>query len=227
MVIKTEVGAANANSHSRSLAQEARPNDIDQDDLSNAEKIAKNAAGQLYPYKCAFDDKEEMQRFHDAALTLWSRHMYTSHLPMDIAAFDAAACYVRKTCAERFPDFLKELIEACPGLTVMQQPTGDQLHRLYYGFDFEGGRNFWSVAMVDIKLTENGFDVVKVYHAAFPMFRSGDTRSKNDLARYERELAANVFNNNKRVFERNKQKRHSAIEKKKMHHRHGITSGHN
>ena len=227
MVIKTEVDAASANPHSRSLAQEARPNDIDQDDLSNAEKIAKNSAGLFFPYKCTFDDKNEMKRFHCAAQTLWSNYMYKSHLARDIAAFDDAACHVRKTCAERFPDFLKELIAACPGLTVMQQPNGTQLHRLYYGFDFEGGRNFWSVAMVDIELTENGFDVVNVYHAAFPMFRPGATRSANDLARYERELAAGVFNNNRKLFERHKADKTRSAIVKKTHHKHGTTSGHN
>jgi hypothetical protein len=208
MVIKQQPGVADAGYRPRSLAPVPPPQDIDPDDLRTAENVAKGLADTWDKYECAFNDEEQTARFHGAVRTVWSKKIFKSKLPKDDAAFEAAARHVRKVCAARFPDRLKSLTLVCPGLTVMEQPKESCLHRLYYGFDFEDGRNFWSVATVDIRLKAYGFDVVNVARVAFRMIQDADAaRDRKD--RYERERAAGVFESNKRRFEDNKKTRNA------------------
>jgi hypothetical protein len=195
----------------RSIGRNVPPEDIDPEDLEAAkEVVAKLVAEPWRRLQITIEDEAKKKRFHDAAQTLWSVRMFHSRDPEDIRVFDAAGCHVRPACVDLFPDSLKELTSVCPGMTVMPQPKDTQVHRLYYGFDFYGGANFWAVATVDIELRKYGFDVVNVNRVGFRMIENA---KPGDQARYERELKAGLYAYNKDLFKRNKELR-SAIGKK-------------
>ena len=122
------------------------------------------------------------------------------------------------TCINHFPDPIKELTTVCPGLTVMEHPKGNtspdgaEVYRLYYGFDFDDGKNFWAIATVDIQPHDYGFEIVSVYRVGFRMVEKA---SAGDQARYELERASGLYAYNKDLFKQNKELR-GAIGKKPL-----------
>lgn len=208
MAIKPE---AESGYRPRSIGRYEPPEDIDPEDLKAAnEVVAKAIAEKWRRLEITIEDEEKKQRFHKAAQTLWSVAMFKSRNPADVRVFDDAARHMRATCADRFPGSLKELTAVCPGLTVMEHPKDTKVYRLYYGFDIFKGANFWSVATVDIELRNYGFDVVNVHRVGFRMVEKANP---GDQARYERELAAGLYEYNATLHKRNKELR-SAIGKK-------------
>ena len=214
MVIKQEADAGYAGYRPRSIGRNEPPSvadGVDPEDLRVADGVIADLTKTPWRrVEVTLDNKADKEEFHAAVQILWSPAMFHSHAPADVAKFDRAARLVRKVCAERFPDSLKDLSTVCPGLTVMQQPADTRVHRLYYGFDICGGANFWSVATVDIDPRAYGFDIVNVNQVGFRMVESA---SKGDQARYERELASGLYAYNKDLFKKNKELR-SAIGKK-------------
>ena len=206
----------------RSIGRYEPPEDIDPEDLKAAnEVVAKVLAEKWRRLEITIEDEVKKQRFHKAAQTLWSVAKFKSRNPADVRDFDDAARHVRATCADRFPGWLGELTAVCPGLTVMEQPKDTQLNRLYYGFDIFKGANFWSIATVDIQLRNYGFDVVNVHRVGFRMVEKANP---GDQARYERELAAGLYEYNATLHKRNKELR-SAIGKKPTHKATEVSDG--
>jgi len=215
MTIKQESGS---DCHPRSGGRNEPPKDLDPEDLEAANEVVEGLVAMPWKrVKVTLEDEEKKKRFHEAVQVVWSATMFHSRRSGDIKIFDAATRHLRNTCIDHFPDPLKELTSVCPGLTVMEHPKGNtspdgaEAYRLYYGFDFDGGKNFYSIATVDIQPREYGFDVVNVHRVGFRMVEKA---SSGDRTRYELELASGLYAYNQNLFKKNKELR-GAIGKKK------------